>query len=274
MGSARSLFGLQPSVVLVYGCFAFVLIGTTRDLCDMLAALIGFSLLELILERFRHPIRSLFWKILLIGVVALLNGALAGSGSPDIFIGTFGIHVRAVVDGLVMGAMLVALLEIASCMGSLVGPEDMPSFLMERLPSFALMLSMTLNLISQVSRRAATIEEVRRACTAMPPSSSRISEAGRLVTSLMEWSFESSFARVDAMRARGWGSSAVRTRFKENPFSVGDRIALIATATIGALALGGVAVDHSAAQPVARMVFILFLLLPFLAILIEEGRWR
>ena len=184
-----SMFGLEPRLV---------------------AASSSSVLFSLATQGIAAALDKLRWQIPLLILICLINPLFNARGSHLLFrLGPFLVYAESVAYGLVMGALLIAVLMWIENMAYLIGSDELLVMGGGALPTMALMLSMTIRLVPQLISRAATVRTALQATTSARSPQSEKSTRIRVMDALMSWALEDSIERSDAMRARGWGASPV-----------------------------------------------------------------
>ena len=216
-----SMFGLEPRLVAASLVFALLFALATQGVAAALD--------------------KLRWQIPLLILICLINPLFNARGSHLLFrLGPFLVYAESVAYGLVMGALLIAVLMWIENMAYLIGSDELLVMGGGVLPTVSLMVSMTMRLVPQLLSRATTVRTALQATTsARAPQSEKRSRV-RVMDALMSWALEDSLERSDAMRARGWGAVAHRTSFEAHPFRMRDLIALALVAGLIVLAVFGV----------------------------------
>ena len=213
-----TMFGLEPRLVA--------------------ASLIFAVLFALATQGIAAALDKLRWQIPLLVLICLINPLFNARGTHLLFrLGPFLVYAESVAYGLVMGALLIAVLMWIENMAYLIGSDELLVMGGGALPTVSLMLSMTLRLVPQLIARASTVKTALSATTAARSSQSEKRSRVRVMDALMSWALEDSLERSDAMRSRGWGAVARRTSFEVHPFRMRDLIALALTAGLIALAI-------------------------------------
>lgn len=185
--------------------------------------------------------KTVRWLAPLAVLVAVLNPLLQSSGSTELFrIGHQGVYLEAAVYGLVMAGMLAAMVLLFLGFSAAVGASELRDLLGRRMPVCALILSLGLRLVPQMSSRLQSMSATDRANTALGNASA--SSVGALSTRLMAWSLDDSLVQADSMRARGWGAgrrvtAAPRAASGEDHAELGLVLALGIAAVVTALTM-------------------------------------
>ena len=218
---ACTMFGLEPRLVA--------------------ASLACAALFSLATQGLTAALDKLRWQVPLLILICLINPLFNARGTHLLFkLGPFLVYAESVAYGLVMGALLIAVLMWIENMAYLVGNDELLALGGGVLPTFALMLSMTMRLVPQLISRASTVRTALTATTsARSPGSGKAARV-RVMDALMSWALEDSLERSDAMRARGWGASEHRSSYDPHPFKTRDLIALALVAGLIVLAAFGV----------------------------------
>lgn len=245
-------------------------------------SLVGGLAFALVTQGVRASIAKLRWQLPLLILICLINPLYSAMGSTLLGkVGPFRIYAESLAYGAVMGALLVSVLLWFEAAASVVGSDEVLELGGWVLPSVTLAVSMVMRLIPQLMRRGRVARDVARASSA---SGKGLREGVRLLGVLLTWSLEDSLERSDSMRARGWGARATRTTFRTHTLGTCDVVALGAIAVLFALSAWGVRQTLAGWQFYPRMQgsasawvlvpYAVLALLPTLAVLVDELRWR
>ncbi len=118
--------------------------------------------------------KTVRWLAPLAVLVAVLNPLLQSSGSTELFrIGHQGVYLEAAVYGLVMAGMLAAMVLLFLGFSAAVGASELRDLLGRRMPVCALILSLGLRLVPQMSSRQQSMSATDKANTAFGNASLR-----------------------------------------------------------------------------------------------------
>lgn len=233
--AAFELYHPAVPAVLFCGIVALSMLAT-EPVCTaiLLAGALSFAALT---QGLRAAAVKLRWQLPLLALICLVNPVFSAVGSTLVArVGPLRIYAESLAFGATMGALLVSVLVWIEGMGLVVGQDELLSLSGGMLPSVTLAVSMTAQLTAQLMGRARTARtSLRASCAAASERSLRT----RVMGSLALWSLEDSLERSDAMRARAWGATRHRTRFRTRPFRRRDALALVLVAALIASAWAG-----------------------------------
>ena len=158
---------------------------------------------------------------------------------------------EALVYGMVLGAMCVAVLLWFLCYAAVMTADKFTALFAPLLPALSLLLVMIFRLVPSYGRKARQITLARK-CIGLGGENSRRSKLKSgmgTLSALTTWALEGSIVTADSMRARGYGT-AKRTAFQLSRFTVADGILL------GGFALLGAAVSYTAARGCAEAFYV------------------
>lgn len=176
------------------------------------------------------------WLVPLLLLLCVANPLFSASGSTELArVGGFALYGESLAFGACMGALLVSSVLWLEAMAHVLTADKILSTAGRRLPTVSLMASIAMGLVPQLLRRGRQIRAVDEACTCgVVPTDPRRALA-RGSTMLVSWALEDSLERADAMRARGWGTDALRTRYRSYELGIRDMLALAAIALLVAV---------------------------------------
>lgn len=260
-GGAVALEALHPLVLATY--FAAVVLLTALAPQPVLAvlSLSGALACSVVCLGARETLRQLRWQLPALALVCVANPLYSHSGATTLLVvGPLMVRAESLAYGACMGAVMVASVVWLACAGRVLGPDRALELGGGVWPTVSLMLSMALQLVPQLLRRAREVRAVERACTAATCGSAssgeararagaagagvaapkaspaagtgrregrpaRVERGARLSGVLMGWALEESVGRADAMRARGWRAGARRTSWRRMRLSARDALA-------------------------------------------------
>lgn len=188
------------------------------------------------LQGWRDALRPLAWQLPLAIVIAVVNPVVSSAGSTVLFhVGARAFYLEALVYGLCMGVMLMAMFQWFSVAACLLSSDKVMVLFGKCAPTVGLLVTMTMRLVPQFARRGETIAQAQAACTAARQGNSSLADRVRQVTVLMSWGMEDSLETSDSMRARGWGISSKRTSYERHPLRMFDVTALVLLLVLAAL---------------------------------------
>lgn len=200
--------------------------------------LVGALLFSALTQGVDAALSKLRWQLPLLLLICLINPVFSSLGSTLVAkVGPFLVYAESLAYGAVMGALLVSVLMWIEALGLVIGQDELLVMTGGALPSVTLAFSMTAQLVPQLMRRARmVIASLRAVSRAHGERAARTRVMGALAT----WALEDSLERADSMRARGWGATHKRSRFRSRTFRERDAVAVVLCATLVAAAALGV----------------------------------
>lgn len=219
---------------LLFGGIVILSMVSIEPACTAILAAGG--LLFIVLTQGLHEaLRKLRWQLPLLILICLINPLFSATGSTLLCkLGPFYIYGESLAFGATMGTLLVGVLLWIEGMGSVIGQDELLTMTGGALPMATLAVSMTARLVPQLMRRASAIRQSMNSASA----SAGISPV-RLMNALTSSALEDSIERADSMRARGWGASKHRSRYRSRAFRSLDAIAFVGVATLLSLSFWG-----------------------------------
>lgn len=288
----KDRFGeLHPAVNLIYILLVSAFAMTLRHPA---AQLICFFCVLLWLAFGGGKTRALFAAaggIPAAALAALINALFNRAGSTVLFRlpSGGGVTLESTIYGVSSGAMLVTVLVLLACSERVLDDERITALFGRRLPSLALLLSMTLRAVPSFVRCLTEINGLRRPAGRSAADGNlrqRMRSCAEILTSAMRISLEGVSLTAESMNSRGYGLAG-RTSFSQYRFSARDIAALIYFLTLGAAVFacavkGGFSFDYfprishlrfDAFCTVSCIVYFLFCIFPFAYNLTEVLRW-
>ncbi len=198
---------------------------------------------------------------------------------------------EALAFGAVMGAMLAAALLWFGGIGPALGSEKVAYLFGSTAPALCTVLTLVMGLVPAYGRRAAALVEARagigRDPLAAPGLGAKVRGGATVLGALTAWSLDRGVATADAMAARGFGTGR-RTTWGRYRFTARDGVLAAVLAGLLAVTVAGLACGAGQAEFLPRIVLAapsplavaswtawgLFVALPALGTVGEEGRWR
>ena len=198
-------------------------------------SLVGALVTAIAVRGARATARMLPWICLLWAAIALCNFLFSPAGSTALF-AAFGhaFSLEALAFGATMGGLFAAMTLWFAVYAAIIDSEASAVLTGNIAPLVTLMVSQVMRLVPQFLRRGQAVRAVQASTSAAAPRSRRESLAGnlRVLSVLMGWGMEDGIVRGDAMRARGWGCGARRTRYRRERFALRDGLALALIAAL------------------------------------------
>lgn len=285
MKLASPILSLHPAIALAYCCIAMVFaMAFVQPALSAIAfaCVAAFGLLAFGVSSFA---KRLLWQIPIVASITLLNGVFVQRGATVLWsVGDFALHAESLLFGISMGLALATVMELFSLLGEVVQGDEVVTLMGKRLPSSALLASMSLRLIPRMRRNAEERRDTLKACTALTPSKGRFAMASEEVSVMIANAMEDSLVTADSMRARGYGSGKNRTQYERRSFALADGIVLACVIGLGMLAfVAGIAASSeftfyprmtNGANEWECLGYAAFFLLPCVAYLLGLVKWR
>ena len=227
----------HPAVPAVLFCGIVVL--SMLSLQPVCAAILlaGGLLFAALTQGVRTALSKLRWQLPLLALICLINPVFSAMGSTLVLrVAGHPVYAESLAYGAVNGSLLVSVLAWIEGMGIVIGQDELLVLSGGLLPSVTLAVSMAMRLVPQLLRRARTSLACLGAVTSARPelraTQGLTAERVRVMGSLATWALEDSIECADSLRARGWGSSGRRTRFRPRPLRMRDAVALVGVAAL------------------------------------------
>ena len=254
-----------------------------------LSAFVGATLYLVTAGRTTLTMRGILGYLILWVLVAVTNPLFStGGATPIVFVGGRPYTREALLYGIHLGGMLIAVLLWFRCETLLVAEENR-FFLFGRIaPKLALLITSVLRFVPLLRRRA---EAMRAAQTAVgiyddPDWLHRARSTMTTWSALTTWSLEHAIDAGASMKARGYGLPG-RTTYRTCHFTMTDAMCLtvilaLDAVIVTALAAGRLTISYYPEITTARAgilgrcgvaAFAVLSLMPFFAFLKEEIRW-
>lgn len=182
--------------------------------------------------------RGLAWQLPAIALLALVNPVLTAAGSTELLrVGPVAVYAEAVVYGACAGMALVASVVWLEDASVVLTQDKVMALLARRMPVVALCASMVARLVPMLVRRGGEVAAVHEAAghARATGGRERLRGVAEHTGTLVAWALSDSMDAADSMRARGWGSGARRTLWRERRLTGRDVAALAAVLALLAL---------------------------------------
>lgn len=257
----------------------------------VLASIIGAALYYFLLHGSKGR-KVLLYTVPLFLVLSLLNPIVNKDGQ-HVLTHIFGrpYTLEALIYGMVIAGMLVAMLLWAGCYNAVMTSDKFMSLFGGLIPTISMMLLMVLRLIPNMIRKTKQIAGERRCIgRGVEGNDSRkekIWETLNVLSALLTWALEGGIITADAMNSRGYGSGK-RTTFEIISLKKRDIFLLIlmgvlAAAVISLIVRGATAAAYTpemSIEPVTGpnligyICYCIFLLMPAILYFKEAILWR
>ncbi len=243
MGSRESRFATYHPVV----NFLFFVVAIVCSVIFLhpyylvLSVLCAFLLLLTV--RGGRAFRTVLILLPLAVVVAVINPLFNIRGQTVLFtIGTRPYTLEALVYGIAIALMLMAVLLWFSCYNAIMTSDKFTSLFGNVIPALSLVLVMILRLVPIFEKKAKQFSGARRCigkgATQDAPLKSRLQSSLCLLSALTGWALEGSVETADSMRSRGYGTARRRT-FAIYHKTGADWIVLILICVLALVVIGG-----------------------------------
>lgn len=224
-----SLISLHPIVEMLYFLSVLIITMFAANPVVIILALLGGMSFFAVLEKREGLFKSLSFYMTLFILVALTNPLFSHNGvTPLFFINDSPITLEALLYGMNIGVMLVAVISWFRCF-NLVMTSDKLLYLFGGIsPKLSLVMSSALRFIPLFKQQG---ERIRQAQTTMglfatESWSDRLRGSLRVYSALITWALENAIDTGSSMRSRGYGLKH-RSQFVIYRFRFTDWIATV-----------------------------------------------
>ncbi len=130
--------------------------------------------------------------------------------------------LESIIYGIVSGFMVGSICILFYSFNKIMTSDRIIYITGRILPSFSLIISMTLRFIPEFTKRFRAVSKVQR-CLGLSVKKSGIA----ILSAMITWAFENSVIRADSMRARGYGAGYRRSSYSLFRMTGGDMIRII-----------------------------------------------
>lgn len=173
-------------------------------------------------------------------VFVLTNMLFVHEGGTVIgHIGGNALTLEAILYGLNMSLMLMAIVVWFSCYSWVMSEDKMTLVLGKRLPRLALVFGMVMRYLPTIRRKWHEIEDAQKVIGTYSGQGfyDRVRGKIRVLSSLISWSMEGGIITADSMRARGYGLKG-RTSYTIYRWCARDILLLVSVVALGGVAIG------------------------------------
>ncbi len=280
----------HPAVLMAYFIAVLaVAMFTQNPILLVLALLSGVSLCTL-LERPKDFLHNLAFYIPLFLMIAVTNPMFSHNGvTPLFFLNGNPVTMEAVLYGLDIAAMLVAVMYWFKCYNHIMTSEKILFLFGKAVPKLSLLLSAALRFVPLFKAQTKKIHQAQKAMGLYASNSyvDKLRSGVRVFSAVLTWSLENAIDTGSSMKARGYGLKG-RSHFALFRFTARDGLLSGAAIFLLALVLLGTALKETAfsfypritalsSSPVAVLTYLAFGLLaflPFVLEIVENMRWK
>lgn len=202
--------GYHPYVAFLYYVFVGVLLMIYNHPLFLSTAILLLIFVNLSHDR-GQELKKWALPLTIMGTIfALLNPLLVSRGSHILFyLGNRQITLEAIVFGLVMAFMVVAIIMLFISFNIILNGNKFLYIFAKLLPRIAFLVMLTMRFVPLLKERYEEIQAVQKV-RGMTISHGRLRERARngmnMIQTLLTWSLEEAIQTADSMTARGYGS--------------------------------------------------------------------
>lgn len=234
----RYFKNLHPICIFCYLVLVILLILLCKDPFVMLLACFGALFFLARTETRNTAIGRLKMLLPMVLLITIANPLVSHKGVTRLFL-MFGqwITLEAVCYGITSGLSLAALILWFACYQKLMTSDKFLYLFGKIAPASALLITMTLNLVSKLQLQLKQIQDSQEMLRPEPVGNlQKLKKAMRHVSTLLGWSLENTVEQADSMKARGYGIQR-RTTFHLFRFETRDAMFLGMLTLLGVLCL-------------------------------------
>ena len=272
----------HPAVLMLYFIAVLLVAMFTQNpvlLCLALAGGISFCTL---LEKPKDFLHNMAFYIPLFLMIAVTNPLFSHNGvTPLFFLNGNPVTLEAILYGVDIAAMLVAVLYWFKCYNHIMTSEKILFLFGRLIPKLSLLLSTALRFVPMFKAQIKKIHQTQKAMGLYAGNSyvDKLRSGVRVFSAMLTWSLENAVDTGDSMKARGYGLKG-RSHFSMFRFSVRDGFFLGLSLVLLVLVLAAMALKETAfsfyprissvsTAPMALLCYTAFGLLTFLPFIIE-----
>ena len=280
----------HPAVLLLYFAAVLLVAMFTANQVLLCLALLGGVCFCTLLERSKNFWHNLAFYIPLFLMIAVTNPLFSRNGvTPLFFLNGNPVTLEAILYGLDIAVMLVAVMYWFKCYNHIMTSEKVLFLFGRVIPKLSLLLSTALRFVPLFKAQIKKIHQAQKAMGLYTGSSyvDKLRGAVRVFSAMLTWSLENAIDTGDSMKAHGYGLKG-RSHFALFRFTVRDGMLLGVSILLLVFVLLGLMLKETAfsfyprltpirTTPLALAAYIAFGLLAFLPFIIEVEeniRWK
>ena len=280
----------HPAVLMLYFIAVLLVAMFTQNPVLLCLALLGGICFCTLLERPKNFLHNMAFYIPLFLMIAATNPLFSHNGvTPLFFLNGNPVTLEAILYGLDIAAMLVAVMYWFKCYNHIMTSEKILFLFGKAIPKLSLLLSTALRFVPLFKAQIKKIHQAQKAMGLYTGSSyvDRLCSAVRVFSAMLTWSLENAIDTGDSMKARGYGLKG-RSHFALFRFTVRDGLLLGAAILLLAFVLLGLALKttdfsfyprvtplgSTTTAVLAYIAFGLLTFLPFIMEIVENIRWK
>lgn len=272
----------HPAVLMLYFIAVLLVAMFTQNPVLLGAALLGGICFCTVLERPKNFLHNMAFYISLFLMIAVTNPLFSHNGvTPLFFLNGNPVTLEAILYGLDIAAMLVAVIYWFKCYNHIMTSEKILYLFGKAIPKLSLILSTALRFIPLFKVQIKKIHQAQKAMGLYTGSGyvDKLRSAVRVFSAMLTWSLENAVDTGDSMKARGYGLKG-RSHFGLFRFTARDGLLLGAAILLMVFVLLGLALKETAfsfypritairSTPLAVTAYMAFGALTFLPFLLE-----
>lgn len=279
-----TLQSCHPAVAFCYFLLLFALTVLLQNPLFTLLSLLAAGLLWGKLSGWHALLKSLPASAAVFLLIGLTNPLFVHEGLTVLFyLNGSPITLEALLRGFSAAAMLLAAFWWFACFSVILTPDKLTLLFGGIVPSFALLLSMTLRFVPRIRRQYSLIRDAQAPIGRdgrSGPLLLRITQHLRMVSILITWALENGVDTADSMQARGY-SLLHKSRWQTQRFTLRDGafLLLLAAAAAALLLTAAPFAFYPRLSPLtgnaaALSGFLLLSMLPLILEGLEALKWR
>ena len=280
----------HPAVLMAYFIAVLLVAMFTQNPVLLGLALLGGISFCTLLERPKDFLHNMAFYVPLFLMIAVTNPLFSHNGvTPLFFLNGNAVTLEAILYGLDIAVMLVAVMYWFKCYNHIMTSEKVLFLFGRAIPKLSLLLSTALRFVPHFKAQIKRIHQAQKAMGLYAGSSyvDKLRSAVRVFSAMLTWALENAIDTGDSMKARGYGLKG-RSHFALFCFTLRDALLLSAAALLLTLVFLGMMLKETAfsfypritplnTAPLAVIAYIAFGALAFLPFVIEAAenmRWK
>lgn len=287
----REFSSLHPLALCLYFISIFALAIVTLQPIMVLIFLFCTTLFYIQTCGWEVFVKGISYKIIILVVLALSNPLFVHQGITILgYLNGNPITLEALLYGMNFACMMLGIWNLCACYQTIMNSEKFIYLFGCILPSFALIVTMSLRLIAKFKKQLSIIKDTQNMLAIESVHKSYIVKARELIeilSILITWAFETSLIGADSMKARGYGSQS-RKNFHNYHMGKRDIIFMFTCCIMNFIVFTAyfieyqnfyfyphiVDVSFDSLSLAGYISYTLYLLLPYLLQRWEEQRWK
>ena len=222
----KYLSSYHPIPLFIYFISVIVISMFATNPIILSLSLVGAVLFTLTIESKKTFLKGLIFYIPFFILIALTNPLFSHNGvTPLFYMNDNAVTLEAILYGIDMAAMLVAVIYWCKCYSEIYDSEKFIYLFGKAIPKLSLVISISLKFIPMFKRQYKKIRQVQTTLGYYESESyvEKIKSAMNTFSALVTWSLEMSVEQAMSMKAKGYGLKK-RTHFNNFKFTKKDII--------------------------------------------------